>query len=269
MQAQVIAERRRAMSVVRWRWLPAARADRLAFGVATLLLGSGIAHLVLLVMTGGSWQGPLSFRKPATFGLSFGITLLTIAWVSNAVTLSRRARSLLLAAFSAASLLETLLVSLQAWRGVPSHFNVETAFDTWVTRGLAGGGIALVAMIVVLTFAAFRSPSPAPPSLRLAVQAGLGALCGAMAVGAIMIAHGMALVASGAAETAYATGGLLKPMHAVTMHGILVLPALAWLLARIDTWSEGRRVRVMRRAIGAYVLLIAAVVIATVAGMGG
>ena len=172
MQGQAIAYRRWAIGFVRWRWLPAARVDRLALGVATLLLVSGITHLVLLVMTGGSWQGPLSFRKPATFGLSFGITLLTIVWVSDAVTLSRRARSLLLSAFSAASLLETVLVSLQAWRGVPSHFNVETAFDAWVTRGLAGGGIALVAMIMVLTFAAFRSPSPVPPSLRLAVQAG-------------------------------------------------------------------------------------------------
>ena len=90
-----------------------------------------------------------------------------------------------------------------------------------------------------------------------------------MAVGAIMIARGMAIVAGGAAETAYATGGLLKPVHAVTMHGILVLPALAWLLAGSITWSEDRRVRVMRRAIVAYVLLIAVVVIATVAGIGG
>ena len=259
MQTQVMANSRQAGGVGGWTWLPAANVDAIASGVAILLLASGLIHFALLLMTGGSWQGPLSFRKPATFGLSFGMTLLTIVWVSHGVALSRRGRLLLIAAFAAASVLETLLVSLQAWRGVPSHFNVATAFDAWVTRGLAGGGIALVAMIVVLTIAAFRSPSAATPSRRLAVQAGFVALCGAMVVGGIMIARGMSLVVSGEAAIAYATGGLLKPLHAVMMHGILVLPLLAWLLARIESWSEERRVRAMRAAIAAYALLIAIV----------
>ena len=152
----------------------AARVDRLALGVATLLLVSGIAHLVLLVMTGGSWQGPLSFRKPATFGLSFGITLLTIVWVRDSCHAQPRERGrCCLSSFTAASLLETVLVSLQAWRGVPSHFNVETAFDAWVTRGLAGGGIApgrhdrrvdVRGLPIAITCGS--------PSLRLAVQSG-------------------------------------------------------------------------------------------------
>ena len=259
MQTDVIADVKPSVVGARPRWLPAARVDRIVSGVAAFLLATGMMHVVLLLITGSSWQGPLSFRKPATFGLSFGITLLTIVWVSHAVALSRRARSVLVAGFAAASVLETVLVSLQAWRGVPSHFNVETAFDAWVTRGLAGGGVALVAMIVVLTIAAFRSPSPSSPSLRLAVQAGFVALCGAMAVGAIMIARGMSLVVSGGAETAYATGGLLKPLHGVMMHGILVLPALAWLLARLDSWDEARRLTVMRAAVAGYALLIVVV----------
>jgi hypothetical protein len=54
----------------------------------------------------------------------------------------------------------------------------------------------------------------------------------------------MTLVLTGHPQQAYATGGTLKPIHAVTMHAILVLPALAWLLS-FATWSERRRVLVV------------------------
>ena len=106
--------------------------------VGVLLLASGLVHLAILVMTGGTWIGPLSLRKPTTFGLSFGVTLITIAWVSSFLRLGDRARAILLGVFTIACVIETALVSLQAWRGVPSHFNTETTFDALVARtGLA------------------------------------------------------------------------------------------------------------------------------------
>jgi len=239
--------------------------ERAGYVAAALLASSGLVHLALLLASGGSWEGPLSLRKPVTFGLSFGLTLATIVWVSGFLKLTARARSMLLGAFMAASVLETFLVSLQTWRGVPSHFNVETAFDATVTRGLAGGGVALVAMVVWMTIAALRANPAVPPSIRLAVRTGFVALCGAMAVGGVMIARGMTLVAGGDAAAAYRTGGLLKPIHAVTMHGVLVLPLFAWLLTFTD-WSEARRVKVVAAAASIYLLLILSVAAATLSG---
>ena len=247
-------------------WRRAHGVERVGYAVGGLLLMSGLIHLAILVISGGSWQGPLSFRKAATFGLSFGLTLITIVWVVQFLKLGTRLRSVLLTAFTAASVLETGLVSLQVWRGVPSHFNVETTFDAWVTRGLAGGGVVLVAIVVALTVAACRNNPSVPMSLRIATRTGFLALCGAMAVGAAMIARGMVLVFSGSAETAYATAGALKPVHAVTMHGVLVLPALAWLLSFAD-WSEQRRVNVVRAAAAVYLLLVAAVTLASIASL--
>jgi hypothetical protein len=29
----------------------------------------------------GPWQGPVSWRKPVVFGLSFGTTILTLGWL--------------------------------------------------------------------------------------------------------------------------------------------------------------------------------------------
>ena len=246
-------------------WTRGRRIERIGYAVGALLLVCGIVHAGVLVVSGGSWSGPLSLRKPAVFGLSFGITLVTIVWVASFLPLAERTRAALLTIFTAASVVETALVSLQAWRGVPSHFNAETAFDALVARVLAVGGIALVVVIVGLTATAFHRNPAVPISLRRAIQVGFVALCVAMATGATMIARGMMLVFAGNPAGAYATGGALKPTHAVTMHGILVLPLLAWLLSFVD-WSERRRLRVVLLASTAYLVLAGAIAIANITG---
>jgi hypothetical protein len=201
-----------------------------------------------------------------SFGLSFGLTLITITWVTSFVRLSDRRRGVLLGTFTAACVLETALVTLQAWRGVPSHYNTETAFDGLVARTLAGGGIVLVAIIAVLTLASFRTKPTVPFSLRVATRAGFVALFASLVVGAVMIAKGMLLVFAGNPQAAYITGGSLKPTHAVTMHAILVLPLLAWLLSFAE-WPERRRVQVVVLGAAGYVVLAGVVAIENVAGV--
>jgi hypothetical protein len=234
--------------------------------IGGLLIASGLLHVGMLLTTGGPWMGPLSLRKPMAFGLSFGLTLITMTWVASFLNLRDRTRAALLFTFAAASILETALITLQAWRGVPSHFNVATSFDALVTRGLAGGGIILVLLVGAMTVAAFRPNAAVAPSLRLAVQVGFVLLSAAMAVGGVMIGIGMSHVFAGNAAAAYATGGALKPTHAITMHGILVLPVIAKLLALTD-WREERRVRMVRRAATAYVVLTLAVAAVNVIGL--
>src|SRR5262245_1829737 len=238
--------------------------ERGGYVVGALLLASGLIHVAILLIGGGSWEGPLSLRKPATFGLSFGLTLITIVRVTSFLRLGERARAVLLSIFTAACVVETALVTLQAWRGVPSHFNVETPFDAFVAGTLAAGGFTLVVIIVALTFAAFRANPVVPISLRVAVRIGFVTLLGSLAVGASMIARGMTLVFAGDPQGAYAKGGALKPTHAVTMHAILVLPLLAWLLSS-TTWSERRRLGVVLAAATAYILFVAFVMFANIA----
>jgi hypothetical protein len=209
-------------------WTGLGRAERIAFGVGAALLVSGIAHLIILFISGTSWDGPVSWRKPATFGLSFGLTLITVTWISSYLDLRRRSRAVLIAALTTASAWETALVTSQAWRHVPSHFNFETAFDALVARALAAGGLVLVVTIVLLTIAAFRRRPRAPGSLVLAIRVGFLSLLGAQIVGAVMIAIGMRHVFNGDVQGAYATSDVLKWTHGVLMHGILILPALAW-----------------------------------------
>jgi hypothetical protein len=86
----------------------------------------------------------------------------------------------------------------------------------------------------------------------------------ALLSGAIMIARGVVLVRTGHQQEAYSAGGFLKPVHGVTMHGVLVLPGLAWLLTFTDV-PEPRRVRVIAWTTAAYAVAIVAVIIYSVA----
>ena len=208
---------------VRRIWDEGRRIEKVAYLVGGVLFVSGVVHVVVLVVTGRTWIGPLSLRKAATFGLSFGLTLASVAWATSFLRL--RARAPVLGAFLVACVTETALVTLQAWRGVPSHFNFETPFDTAVSMTLALGGGVIVVVGIACTAAAFAGAAALAPSLRLAVRAGLVVLLVALGTGAVMIARGVLATRSGNPGIAYDTAGSLKPLHAVAMHAVLVLPA--------------------------------------------
>jgi hypothetical protein len=80
-----------------------------------------------------------------------------------------------------------------------------------------------------------------------------------------MIATGVRLVFGGNPQLAYATGGWLRPAHAALMHGILVLPLIAWWMARAD-WDERAQTRAVWTGIGLYAVVVAGAVAASVLG---
>jgi hypothetical protein len=246
-------------------WRDGRRVDRVAYAVGALLAASGLLHLLVYALDDRPWEGPLSWRKPVTFGLSFGLTLVTITWLMALLRLRGRAHTWLLVAFTVACVGEVALVTLQAWRNVPSHFNRETPLDSAVATGLAIGGGVLVVTLVTVTVLAFR-PAPAPPPVVLAIRVGLVALVGSLAAGAVMIATGMVrVIAGGETDAVYANGGWLKPTHAVLLHGVTVLPAIAW-LAGYTGWTPRRQWRVTLVVCAGYAVAALVVSAANIAG---
>ncbi len=257
----VVAASREAVGALPRIWTGARPLERLWYAVAAVLFAGGLTHVAVLLLTGASWDGPTSLRKAATFGLSFGLTLATVVWASAFIRLAPLLRGVVLSIFTVVCVLETALITLQAWRGVPSHFDFETPFDTGVSMTLAGGGFVIIVVGLILAATALRRGAELAPELRLALRYGFVTLLVAFATGAVMIATGVTLVRSGDPAIAYATAGFLKPLHAVAMHAILVLPGLAWLLGFTD-WDAARRLRVVRWSIMGYsVLLVGAVII--------
>ncbi|HWL65475.1 MAG TPA: hypothetical protein VNP73_05820 [Actinomycetota bacterium] len=234
---------------------PPTRYQKVAYACGALLLAAGAFHFIVFLIKGGPWEGPISWRKPVLFGFSFGITVVTLTWVMSFLKLKPLSGWIAAGVMSVSALLEVFLVSMQKWRGVESHFNDKTTFDSSVfgIMGLMVG--VMIFVIVYLTVRAFIRLE-APPSLALGIRLGFLILLLSQATGIMMIAvYG----------NVWGDAGAMKTPHALTMHGIQVLPALAVLLGRADT-TEERRVRLVRMAAMGYAALAAATLIQTYSG---
>jgi hypothetical protein len=248
-------------------WRQARPPQRFAYVVGATLIVVGLAHLAAWLLVGGPWAGPVSFRKPTTFGVSFGLTTITMAWVTGHLRVSDRARWWLLGPLAAADTYEVVWVAVQRGRGVASHFNFATPLDTGL---FLAGGVAIavtVTVIVVLTVLAFRAMQ-ATPSMTLAIRAGLLILLVAQGVGGWMIQHGVGPASDGATTglTTFGPAGVMKVPHAVAIHAIQVLPALAWLLS-FATLAERRRTRLVAIATLGYVALVVVSLLQTATGL--
>ncbi|GAA4894345.1 hypothetical protein LX16_1685 [Stackebrandtia albiflava] len=210
-------------------WHESTTAQRVCYTLAALSAASGIFHIGIQLIDGGPWTGPVSWRKPVTFGLSFAIVLATVAWIIGHIRMPATLRRVLLTAFATASLAEVTGITIQAWRGVPSHFNDTDPVSALISHTILApmGGI-LIAVVLVLTVAALRPQPDTSAPLRLAIRAGLLVLTLAMVTGAVMIATGAGLTTTAGHTAAYRSGGWLKPSHALTMHAVTVLPLIAY-----------------------------------------
>lgn len=245
----------RATAAARRHWSDTTGAQRFLYAAGAALMASGLVHLGVFLVDGGPWSGPVSWRKPVTFGLSFGLTALTAGWILQFVPGRHGARWLVAGPLGAASAAEVGLVSLQQWRGVPSHFNDAAPFDAAVFA-LMGVAVAfIVAALVALTVWCLR-PLTAPPSLAWAIRLGLLLLLVSQGIGGALIANGSATI--GAA-------GAGKVPHAITLHAVQVLPALA-LLLRAGRLSERRRVLAVGVGALGYASLSAGAVLQAAAG---
>jgi hypothetical protein len=248
-------------------WRQAGPAQRFAYLVGGALILVGLAHLAAWLLIGGAWQGPVSWRKPTTFGISFGLTTITLAWVTGHLQITERTRWLVLGPLAVADSYEVAWVSVQRWRGVASHFNFATTLD--YSLFLAGAAAIAVTITVIVALAVLSCTRlRAAPSMAVAVRAGLLILLVAQGVGGWMIGHGVGPASDGATQglTTFGAAGVMKVPHAVAMHAIQVLPALAWLLS-FAALPERRRLRLVWAATTGYAGLVAVSLLQTAAGL--
>ena len=242
------------------------RVSRACLAVAVVLAASGVFHLGVFVLDDRPWQGPVSWRKPFTFGVSFGLTLATVVWVTSYLQVRSRTRALLLTVFAADCVLEVAGITVQAWRHQPSHLNTTTPVNTAIAMVLAFGGLVLILTLGAFAVPALRGRVSGPPSMVIAVRAGFAFLVAGLLSGAAMIARGSIARAGGEDDAAiYASAGFIKDVHGVTLHAVLVLPALAWLLARSDRLSASAQARVLTLATAGYGLAAVVVLMLTIA----
>ena len=246
-------------------WWRDPRARQLVL-VGVVLVASGLAHAVAWAILGGPWEGPVTWRKPILFGISGGLTSLSTAWVWAA--LPRRRGDDWLAATTAWSLfVEVLLIDLQRWRGVASHFNRDTPLDSFLYDAMGVLILFVSAVLVDLTIRLFRAPAALTPDMLLAARAGMVLLVISCGLGIWVSVYGDLRVAAGLEPERYGRAGVPKFPHGVVIHAIQWLPAIAW-VGRVIGLSLTARRRLVAAATVLSVLLLAFALTQTLAGRG-
>jgi hypothetical protein len=235
-------------------WWRDSRAWPLAV-LGLVMVVSGLAHLPVWAVLGGPWEGPVTWRKPILFGISGGLTALSLGWVWS--FLPRRRGDVLLATATAWALtVEVGLIDLQRWRGVGSHFNRDTPLDSFLFDAM---GVLIVAVTLVIADLTLRLCLRRPPlaaDMLLAARAGMFLLLVSCVLGIWVGMHGEARLQVGLDPTRLGAAGVPKFPHGVVIHAVQWLPALAWALRRGGLGEQARVRLVAAAAIGSTLLLV-------------
>jgi len=233
--------------------------------VGVVLVVSGLVHVGVWAVLGGPWEGPVTWRKPILFGVSGGLTSLSLGWAF--AELARRRGDVPLAWATAVTLtVEVALIDLQRWRGVASHFNRGTPLDS-ALYDVMGGLILFVSLVCLdLTVRLLRRPAAdMPADMVLAARVGFTLLSVSCLLGIWSSVYGDLRVQAGLAPETFGAAGVAKFPHGAVIHAVQWLPALAWAAARAGIAARGR-VRLVAAASVASALMLAYAVAQTLQG---
>jgi hypothetical protein len=220
--------------------------------IGTALIASGLFHLTMLWVTGSEWSGPLSLRKPGLFGVSAGVTVWSIAWVLTHFE-PRRYDQRVASLLSGGLLLEVGLITLQQWRGVPSHFNRATTLDATIESMMLGLILLVTAGIAWLCWRS-RRLLPMVESRVIAIRAGLWLLLVSCGLGLLVTIAGEMSLAKGQPPEIWGRAGVIKYPHGAALHAIQTLPLMSALL---QAFRVPHAARLLRAAVAAQVLFLA------------
>ena len=263
------------LATLRDYWRAAATYQKFLYVSGALLVVSAVFHTGVLIATGGTLSGPISWRKPILFGEAFGLTAITVGWVLTFLPKHRVRGWLLAGMLGGGSLIEVAWVSVQTWRGVAAHFNFSTPLDGFLFNSAGNSVIFISVAITIIAVWSFISLRAAP-SFAWAIRVGMVLLFGSQVLGFLIIANGIpkvlnfetgAFVAE-ALQTAstYGRAGAMKVPHALTLHGIQLLTAIAFLLS-FTTLPESRRTRTVIAAAIGYTGLVGVGIYQTFSGL--
>jgi len=199
--------------------------------IGAALIASGVFHLTWLWVTEADWSGPLSLRKPGLFGVSAGVTVWSIAVVLTQFE-PRRYDQQLANFLSFGLLLEVGLITLQQWRGVPSHFNRTTTLDATIESAMLGLILLVTAGIAWLCWRS-RYLQPMVESHAVALRAGLWLLLVSCGLGVLVTIAGQINLAQGRLPEVWGHAGVLKYPHGAALHAIQTLPLMSGLLCKL------------------------------------
>lgn len=232
-------------------WLAAKRLlFRLVENAPLILIASGFAHLIFLIFSGADWEGATSPRKPALFGISGGLTLLSLQWISR--RLGRKVDSYWNSLTSIAMISEVALITIQYWRGVPSHFNRSTTLDAIIEFAMVG--LITLVMIAILRLQFISPKLLSRDEYYLSINLGLGFLTISGLTGFLIMFLGERQVVAGLSPEVWQPRGVLKFPHGIAIHAIQLLPFQVWVLRKVG--ARGLSYPIALSSVGHGLLLV-------------
>src|SRR5512133_1630885 len=106
--AMTIEQAGRARDATAW--------PRILWVTGAILLATMLAHVAALVITGGTWTGPVSLRKPVTFAETGWLACWSVALVMPALGMRAWQQRVIGGATALFAVVETAIMAVQAWR---------------------------------------------------------------------------------------------------------------------------------------------------------
>jgi hypothetical protein len=219
-----------------------------------LMLAAFVASAAGIFLDHREITGVPAWLKPAKFAISTAIYSGTLAWMFQYISISQRFVRAMGWVIATVLILEVAIIDVQAWRGTTSHFNFGATPDRilFATMGTAIGvlWLASVGILVALFRQGFRDPAWGW-ALRLGMLITvLGSAVGGMMLRmtpaqaeALRVSHTVSVVGAhtvgapdggpGLPGVGWSTGhGDLRVPHFFGLHGVQIIPFLAWLFGR-------------------------------------
>lgn len=199
-----------------------------------------IGHLLLSVTLGFLWimddsvylLGINRWIKPLKFTLSVVFYLGTMAWIWPDLYKQSRYSDLMAYALAFTMILEIVLITMQSARGVRSHFNNASAFDSIVYSLMAIGAFGNATLMTIVFFNVFLGENLSSDKVfHEAILWGLGIFVLGATVGIYIAAVNMQPTVGASPGTKglpflnwALEAGDFRPAHFIGLHALQIIP---------------------------------------------
>jgi uncharacterized integral membrane protein len=230
-----------------------------------ILFAGAIGSLVGMMLDERTVMGINVWIKPFKFYLSTAIYTLTVGFLVTLYPYSNLKKHILRNLVSWSMLLELVIITYQAARGVQSHFNTSNAYDgtLFITMGVLIGINVLV--MVIFAFDTIRLKLLTTKAIQWSILMAwliiiFGSWVGGQMIGQMAHSVGVADGGAGLPLLNWSTeAGDLRVAHFFGMHSLQLIPLFAFFLGKY--WNGKHRSQVL--IITAFALLYAYLVFYT------
>lgn len=176
--------------------------------------------------------------KPAKFLLSTAIFMWTLGWYLSVFPIKTSTKKYLTFGFIILLLIENFVISLQASRGVISHYNISSSFDGRLFM-IMGTAIGLLSMLMIyLSIQSFSKKLTVSKPMRWGIRIALLAFLLGSVAGRAMVSQmghniGVEDGGEGLPFLNWSTiGGDLRVAHFMGLHALQLIPLSVYFISK-------------------------------------